>query len=184
MDWRTLFRDFEATVDAPACFYYKELMQEYPAAKVVLTLREPDPWYKSWAKLYATLQRFRPLSRLIPKFRKLILFTDDMADKMFEFGDPLDHDNCIRVFQAHNEAVQQHVPADRLLVFRVTEGWEPLCAFLGCDVPDGVPFPHLNEGDQTMKAVVKEIFLRPWLRRVLVPALGMGLVVGAWWLFF
>ena len=36
------------------------------------------------------------------------------------------------------------MPADRLLVFDVKQGWEPLCAFLGVLVPD-TPFPHVND---------------------------------------
>ena len=180
MNWQTLFHDFDATVDAPACFYYQELMQEFPDAKVVLTMREPEPWHKSWALLNRALDRFRPVARLIPKFRKLVRFVDALSPKISV--DPQDPETCIRAFEAHNAAVQQHVPADRLLVFRVTEGWEPLCAFLGCNVPDGIPFPHLNEGDQTLKAHLQQIFIGPWVRRVLLPALGLGLVVLAWWL--
>jgi hypothetical protein len=36
------------------------------------------------------------------------------------------------------------VPADRLLVFKVSEGWGPLCAFLGVDKPDTI-FPNVND---------------------------------------
>jgi hypothetical protein len=36
------------------------------------------------------------------------------------------------------------VPAERLLVYEVAEGWEPLCDFLGVPVPDA-PMPHLND---------------------------------------
>ena len=178
MDWQTLFHDYDATVDGPACFYYQELMQEFPDAKAVLTVREPEPWHKSWVTLNRTLDRFRPLGPFIPKFRKLFRFAEVLFPKIAI--DPLDPDTCIRAFQAHNAAVQRHVPPDRLLVFRVTEGWEPLCAFLGCNVPDGIPFPHLNEGDQTLKAIAQQLFIGPWVRRVLLPALG--LVVLAWWL--
>jgi len=35
-------------------------------------------------------------------------------------------------------------PQDRLLVYEVKEGWEPLCEFLGVEVPDE-PFPRLND---------------------------------------
>ena len=181
MDWQTLFRGFEATVDAPACFYYQELMQEFPDAKVVLTVREPEPWHKSWALLNRTVDRSRPVARIIPKLRKLLRFADPFFQQKISV-DPQDPETCIRAFEAHNEAVQRHVPPDRLLVFRVTEGWEPLCTFLGCDVPEGVPFPHLNEGDQTLKAMIQQFFIGPWARRVLLPVLGLGLVVLAWWL--
>ena len=37
----------------------------------------------------------------------------------------------------------------RLLVFDVTEGWEPLCKFLGVQVPDG-SFPRVNDTAQVL----------------------------------
>jgi hypothetical protein len=52
------------------------------------------------------------------------------------------------VFNRHNEQVRRDVPADRLLVYEVREGWEPLCAFLGVPVPEGKPFPHVNDAAQ------------------------------------
>ena len=121
MNWQTLFHDFDATADAPACFYYQELMQAYPDAKVVLTVREPEPWHKSWALLNRIVDRSRPLARIIPKLRKLLRFADPFFQQKISV-DPQDPATCIRAFEAHNEAVQRHVPPDRLLVFRVTEG--------------------------------------------------------------
>ncbi len=56
-----------------------------------------------------------------------------------------DRQHAIAIFNQHIEAVKQRVPPDRLLVYNVKEGWEPLCAFLGVEVPVGKPFPHLNE---------------------------------------
>jgi hypothetical protein len=47
------------------------------------------------------------------------------------------------VFQRHNDAVAA-VPAERLLVHEVKQGWVPLCEFLGVPVPEE-EFPHLND---------------------------------------
>ena len=49
-------------------------------------------------------------------------------------------------YHRHLEEVKAAVPADRLLVFSVAEGWAPLCAFLGLPVPDQ-PFPRVNDRD-------------------------------------
>ena len=46
-------------------------------------------------------------------------------------------------YRMHNNYVQQHCPKDQLLIYRIGEGWEPLCNFLGKPIPD-VPFPHCN----------------------------------------
>jgi hypothetical protein len=115
---------------------------------------------------------------VIPRLRKRVRFADALLDKTS--GGSLDRANCTRVFNEHNEAVRRSAPPDRLLVFRVTEGWGPLCAFLGCDVPEGVPFPHLNEGSRTLASVVRRQFVGPWVWRSLLGA--VGLVLLAWWL--
>jgi hypothetical protein len=51
---------------------------------------------------------------------------------------------AIRAFLAHNAAVARDVPERRLLVYDVSDGWRPLCDFLGVAPPDE-PFPHLND---------------------------------------
>ncbi len=48
------------------------------------------------------------------------------------------------VYRAHIARVRQTVPAERLLVYRVSEGWQPLARFLGAPVPRA-PFPRLND---------------------------------------
>jgi hypothetical protein len=51
---------------------------------------------------------------------------------------------AIEVFERHNEEVKRRVPSERLLVYEVTEGWVPLCEFLGVPEPEET-FPHLND---------------------------------------
>lgn len=61
------------------------------------------------------------------------------------------------IFNAWNAEVQRTVPSDRLLVFDVKDGWEPLCHFLGVPVPD-TPFPHSNAGESLQKNMSKRSF--------------------------
>ena len=49
--------------------------------------------------------------------------------------------------EEHIAAVRRTIPPERLLEFRVSDGWEPLCAFLGRGVPDE-PFPLTNTTEQ------------------------------------
>jgi hypothetical protein len=51
--------------------------------------------------------------------------------------------HAIRIFKQHTAQVQSEIPADRLLTFGMREGWQPLCDFLGVEVPD-IPFPKTN----------------------------------------
>ena len=180
MDWKTLFEDYEATVDFPACIYYRELLREFPDAKVVLNVRDPARWHASFLTLQQTTDRFR-VFRFIPRARRFLDFVDLLLGKVFNGS--RDRDYCIDVFNRHNREVQERVPEDRLLVFRVQQGWEPLCEFLGCEVPTGIPFPHLNEGKETLEALAREHLFGPMYRKALI-AVGVGLpLLLVWWWF-
>lgn len=179
MAWQALFKDYEATVDFPACVYYRELLGAFPDAKVVLNVRDSQRWFDSFLTLQQTTDRFR-VFRFLPRARRFLNFVDLLLPKVFT--DPRDRARSIEVFERHNLEVQQTVPADRLLVFRVQEGWEPLCKFLGRDVPAGVPFPHLNEGKETLEALARERLFGPWLRAARFAAAAVVLAALAWWL--
>ena len=47
-DWNTLFENYQATIAWPVCFFYKELMEVYPGAKFILTIRDSESWAKSF----------------------------------------------------------------------------------------------------------------------------------------
>lgn len=179
MDWQTLFKDFEATVDFPACTYYRELLREFPHAKVVLNLRDPERWFDSFLTLQQTTDRFR-VFRFIPRARHFLAFVDLLLPKVFT--DPRDRARCIEVFERHNREVQEHVPADRLLVFRVQDGWEPLCKFLGREVPPEIPFPHLNEGKETLESLARERLFGRWIRAARIAVAVGAMTVLLWWL--
>jgi hypothetical protein len=78
--------------------------------------------------------------------------------------------------------VKTHVPADRLLVFQVHDGWGPLCKFLEREAPAGIPFPHLNEGKATLEKLAREHLYGPWLRKApIVLGIAAALAVLVWW---
>jgi hypothetical protein len=145
VDWAALFAGYRAAVDWPACSFYADLMGVYPAAKVLLTVRDPDRWYESMrATIYRTSSdnsgRTPP-----PEMRPFV----DMVDALIwqgTFGGAFaDKDRAIARFEQHNRDVKERVPSDRLLVFDVAQGWAPLCRFLDVPIPADQPFPHLND---------------------------------------
>lgn len=154
--WDEMFQGYQAVVDYPGCRYYRELMECYPEAKVVLTVRDPDRWYES--ALATIYQAGRPPSGENEGPPAPLPFPGDpqLFARIFEmvrrdvwqgdFGGRFeDREHAIEVFNRHTEQVKAQVPADRLLVYEVKEGWEPLCRFLGVPVPEGEPFPRLND---------------------------------------
>jgi hypothetical protein len=141
MDWHRLFNVFEATVDTPGCWYYRDILRAFPAAAVILTVRKPEAWFESFAALRETLEHAREAAKKIPELAKMVRLADSLFDRMF--GGSLTRANCIAVFERHNAEVCANIPAGQLLVFEASQGWEPLCRFLRCPVPVQ-PFPHLN----------------------------------------
>jgi Sulfotransferase domain len=144
MDWRWLLKSYRACVDFPTCLFYRELIEAFPQARVILTTRDPEKWFKSWSNLWAAGDAINDPSRMV-RLHKFIPFVDALIRNGL-LGGKIERESSIALFNRHIEEVKASVPADRLLVFRVDQGWAPLCEFLGKPVPD-TPFPHLNESD-------------------------------------
>ena len=81
----------------------------------------------------------------------MTLIWESTFDGRFE-----EKDHAIAVFLDILRKSNSHVPADKLLVYDVKEGWEPLCSFLGKDVPADSPFPHLNNRDNFLGNVRRQ----------------------------
>ncbi len=161
VDWRTFFQPYGATVDWPGCTFYKELMTVYPDAKVLLTVREPSKWYNSTEQTIYSVQESIP--RWLHFLLALVSGNFQLADQLIWqgtfHGRFADRAYALEIFQQHIAEVKQVVPAERLLVYQVQEGWEPLCRFLGVPVPEGKPFPHLNDTMQFQQAVRQRVRL-------------------------
>lgn len=139
VDWNTVFEGYQATVDWPACTFYQELMQAYPEAKVLLTIRDPEKWYEStYSTIYQVSHQNPALSSHVRMVNAIIW--ERTFNSKFEHKD-----YAISVFLRHIEEVKHSVPPEKLLVYDVKEGWQPLCAFLRVEVPTATPFPHLND---------------------------------------
>ena len=124
MDWQALFRNYDATVDAPACFYFEELMREFPYAKVLLTVRDADRWCDSIVALRSSMKRIRLLRHVIPRLRRFLELVDGLIDKFVPSAE--DREASLAAYRRHNDRVRCSVPPERLLVFDVREGWGPL----------------------------------------------------------
>jgi hypothetical protein len=142
--WDVVFSGFRATVDWPAAAYWRELAAHYPEARVILSLRDPGKWYDS--VMNTIYNAMRPdLGEGVPEAIRVQL---TMVRKLIAeqtFGGRLeDRAHAIDVFERHNRAVREAIPAERLLVYEPGDGWEPLCAFLERPVPE-TDFPRLND---------------------------------------
>ncbi|HUX04724.1 MAG TPA: sulfotransferase [Acidimicrobiales bacterium] len=154
-NWHEIFDGFGASVDWPGSYYYKELVGAYPDAKVVLSVRDGDAWAKSmkttiWDVLYGdSLMEdvSRARGRIDPEWQGYTDLMRSMWERRgFLTSDAIDLDSgeLARAMERYNQEVIDTVPADRLLVWSVAEGWGPLCAFLDVPVPEA-EFPRVND---------------------------------------
>jgi len=141
-DWDKVYDGFRATVDWPGCHFWRQLVDHYPEAKVLLSLRDPEAWYQSFSKTIAA-SITRPLPEDNEVLRDHTLMARELIIKQ-TFKDRIDDkDFVIDTFNRHNDEVIAAIPEEKLLVYQVSEGWEPLCQFLEVDIPDE-PFPNTN----------------------------------------
>ena len=159
-EWEQVFSKYTASVDNPACCVWKELLMAYPDAKVILTLhpKGAEAWYESTIDtIYFTekMWQFKVLQLTTPFGRKF----GDMSRKLIwqrsHKGTMQDRDKAIAEYNQHIEDVKATVPSEKLLVFSVDQGWEPLCNFLDKPIPES-GFPNVNDRSE-VKKVVHEI---------------------------
>jgi len=137
-DWRRLFADYRAAVDWPACAFWPELMEAFPGALVLLSVRDAESWWRSAnGTIFPTAKRADGEWRAMVEALFGSRFTPALEDR----------DACIAAFERHNQEVRRRVPKARLLEWRASEGWGPLCAALGVPVPDE-PFPRVNTSEE------------------------------------
>lgn len=139
--WESLLDGYRSAVDWPSAHFWQALLRAWPQARVILTVRDPQAWYRSISTTIFPAQR-RPLPETDhPHYAQLVMPRELILHGTFSGIE--DREHVLGVYEAHNAAVRAGVPADQLLEYDVSDGWEPLCAFLGVPVP-ATPFPRSN----------------------------------------
>ncbi len=157
-DWNEVFENYSATVDNPGCCVWRELHEAYPDAKVIVTThpRGAEAWYESTLEtIYFTeiYWQFKFLAMLIPFVRKMGKMTSKLIWQRSHRGTMNDKTAAIARYHEHLEEIKATVPTDKLLVYSVDQGWEPLCKFLGKDIPL-TEFPNVNDRAEIKKTIL------------------------------
>lgn len=156
-EWDQLYQSYDAAVDWTASCFYKSLFKKYPDAKVLLTVRSADSWYKSIKNTMTKVvvvndsannpnhQRY-PIRRLMRAVAMdgIVMDPERVADE----------EHVKKLFYNHIEEVKAVIPADQLLIMELGEGWERMCKFLGKEVPDA-PYPSVNSTAEFEKYFIK-----------------------------
>ena len=164
-----------------------ELIAAYPDAKVIVCMRDPDVWYKSVQGSIG--KRINsPVMDILEFFdtaflKRFLPMVNASMTGLFGPNGVQDEDHTKKVYVSLHEEVRRIVPKDRLLEFQLKQGWEPLCKFLGKDVPD-TPFPRVNESTEfgeRMGAVVKLAMIRVAKQYLLIVG-AVAAIGGAWYM--
>jgi len=148
---------FTAAVDFPMALYYEEINEQYPDCKFVLTTRkDSEVWFKSWNTMAINIAEttniganlLKHVNQLSHYVRWLFAMVEnDPSILSIPIGEPIPNPTkhrAISTYEEHNRRVREVIPADRLLEYDVSQGWEPLCKFLEVESCPEIPFPKTN----------------------------------------
>jgi hypothetical protein len=152
VNWDAVFQNYGCCVDWPSAHYWRQLAEKYPDAKVLHSTRAAEGWWASFSKTIAMVIAEAGSDdpeheiRNVPELANAVI-----AEQTFN-GQYNDKQVAIAAFEQRERDVRAAIPADRLLVFDVREGWGPLCEFLELPVPEG-PFPRSNNQQEFRELV-------------------------------
>jgi hypothetical protein len=180
-EWDKVFEGYSSTVDWPGAYFYRELIDLYPDAKVVLSVRSGESWARSmWDTIYGVLYGdtlMHDLStarcRVDPGWAGYIALMKEMWMRSGLIRDAANVDpvDLADAMERYNDEVKATVP--NLLVWTAADGWEPLCEFLEVPVPD-MPFPRVNDSGMFAERIVDAALavLSAWRAEPAVPVTG------------
>ncbi len=145
-DWGPLFSGYLACVDWPSAYYWRSLINVYPEAKVLLTMRSAESWWKSFE---ATILKFIQMGNEPNGLVQLLV-----ANQVFD-GRADDREYAIATYNRNVEEVIDTVDPERLLVHNLGDGWQPLCNFLGVPVPE-FEYPRGNTSEDLINRIAEQ----------------------------
>lgn len=178
----------QACIDVPTAAFMPELIEAYPEAKVIVSERDPEKWYKSlWDTVGKRASNWRivVLSIIDPFFLgKWGPMTGSLMQGLFGDNGVADKDNVLRTYKKMHQEVRDMVPKEKLLEYKLGDGWEPLCKFLNKEIPNE-PFPFINESQEFQERVdlmEKQAVTRA--AKTFVPVIGAAALASAWYFGF
>lgn len=148
IDWEKIYGDYVAAVDEPTSLMWETLIDVYPEALVILSVRDPDDWWRSADPTIMEVKRTPP-SPDQPDRVAWFHMIMTLYERLYPRGID-DAEGCKAAFRDHIERVRARVPKERLLVWEIGDGWRPICDALGLPVPDE-PFPESNSREEFME---------------------------------
>ncbi len=146
VDYTEVFAGYRSQVDWPGAHVWRELIKTFPDAKVVHSVRPDYAWWNSFSRTIGKLMGMYTTLPMPPHIRAMLDACDILIAQDTFGGRIQDREAALAAYHKRTDEVRAAVPAERLLVFDVADGWEPLCQFLNVPVP-AAPFPRRNTKD-------------------------------------
>ncbi|KXL43971.1 hypothetical protein M433DRAFT_155355 [Acidomyces richmondensis BFW] len=187
-EWDAIFGEFDAITDI-ACLYWKQLLETYPDAKFVLVERPVDKWYKSFDETIIelmfnrTMQLYTNTAALILGDRMAITWIKSVNGYFDAFTKTDLQSKARSVYNQHYREIRATIPKEQLLDYKMGSGWEPLCKFLGKDIPSE-KFPWVND-TEAMRSAVLARQMRDFKkagRKMMMGILFCGMGLAALWI--
>ena len=156
VDFEDFFKNYNAIIGFPCYIFHQQLKGKYPDAKLILSYRDPEVWHEDISRTVFESESSHVNKAYADEVRSFDPYLADcilrihglqkriLEDNYFE-GRFADKDFAVQRYMEWNEDIKTIYAEDELLEYQVTEGWGPVCEFLGLPVPEGKPFPHLND---------------------------------------
>ena len=158
VDFDAMFDGFDATIDWPGCTFWRELIDAYPDAPVLLNYRDFDGWYRSMKNTIYDIRKTAMRGELkqdanrpapSPQLWEVIgtlVWQRDLDGHFEDFEENID---VVRgIYERRIEMLREEIPSDRLVEFELgVSGWPEICGILGVPEPER-DFPHAHETDE------------------------------------
>ncbi|TVY84163.1 hypothetical protein LSUE1_G004051 [Lachnellula suecica] len=182
-DFDKILQNYSAVTDMPCVNFSDELVAAFPNAKVILTQREARSWVNSIeTSVYAILtwRIWRLVTCLEPDGLGALRDCLELSLADWTSPQPYDDRKALAAYMPiHVAHIRSLVPTEKLLEFHPRDGWEPLCKFLGKDLPVDQPFPYVNKGGNAANIIKFVVAL--WLvKKILKYFAALGILWLAW----
>ncbi|KAL7936151.1 hypothetical protein V8C35DRAFT_297009 [Trichoderma chlorosporum] len=179
-DWDRLFGECDAITDLGS-FFSLQLLEAYPDAKVILVERDFDRWWRSveGTAIYALWSLPARIFSYIEPITG-VRSGDTVRKMMLGFFNARDihqlRKNAKERYFEHYRQIRELVPPERLLEYRLGDGWSPLCQFLDRKEPD-VGFPCTNETKEFRKIAWARLWKYTGIAAMVVGKYAIGFMV-------
>ena len=144
-DALSVLNGYDAAMDEPFMLVYEEVLTQFPDAKFLLTIQDPEKWYANYVDLVRADGGGWWFDLIPPYMQKCV----DMASWNCSFIKPSEgtKKQCLENYAAHNRRVQEIIPPERLLVYNFSDGWNSLSHFLRLPIPQR-EFPYVDSNSE------------------------------------